>query len=96
MSLEGWYNSTFEPIPELRREDADTHLIIFQNNGLRFYSPNDDPIFAAHQEKQVAFDDNTVKTMYTADNPASILGCAEQVHITSLCATRLTRIVADF
>ena len=83
-SLEGWHNSTFEPIAELRREDADTHVIVFQNNALRFFSPKSDPIFAAHREKQVFFDDNSNITMYFADKPASFLGCAEQVYIISL------------
>ncbi|KAH8589589.1 hypothetical protein B0O99DRAFT_724969 [Bisporella sp. PMI_857] len=77
--LSGWHNSTFDLIPELRREDADTHIIIFHNNALRFFTPNNDPIFAAHTEKQVLFDDSSNITMYIADKPASVLGCAEQM-----------------
>jgi len=83
-SIEGWSNSTFEPIPELRRADADTHVIIFHNNGVRFFAPTDDPIFAAHREKRVFFDNNSTETMYTADNPATFLGCTEQVYLDSL------------
>jgi hypothetical protein len=79
-SIAGWSNSTFVPIPELQREDADTHVVAFHNNGVRFFAPNDDPIFGAHQEKHIFFDDNTYKTMYTADKPATFLGCAEQVN----------------
>lgn len=82
--LRGWDNSTFDPIPTLRREDADTHVIAFHNNALRFYSPTDDPIFAAHVKKEVSFDNNSTKTMYVADKPASFLGCAEQVCLYSL------------
>jgi hypothetical protein len=82
-SLDGWHSSTFVPIPELRREDADTHIIAFQANALRFYTPNDDPIFGAHTKKQVFFDDSSNKTMYIADKPATFLGCAEQVTIVS-------------
>jgi len=78
-SVDGWRNSTFYPIPELRRKDADTHIIIFQDNALRFFSPNNDPIFAAHTEKQVLFDNNSNITMYIADKAATFLGCAEQV-----------------
>jgi hypothetical protein len=79
--ITGWHSSTFYPIPELRREDADTHVIVVQNNGLRYYASNDDPLFAAHKEKHILFDDNSNRTMYTADQPASFLGCTEQVYI---------------
>jgi hypothetical protein len=54
---------------------------------LRFYTPNNDPIFAAHTEQQVFFDDNSNITMYVADKPASFLGCAEQVYIYGLPAS---------
>ena len=78
--IEGWHSSTFEPIPKLRRDDADTHLMAIHNNGLRFYGQNNDPLFAANQGKIVYFDNNSNLTMYTADKSASILGCAEQVY----------------
>jgi hypothetical protein len=81
--IEDWHNSTFEPIAELHRKDADTHIALIQKNGLTFSAPNDDPLYAAHQTTTMYFDNNTNRTTYKSDKSASILGCAEQVYTRS-------------
>lgn len=73
------HSSTFTPIPELLRNDADIHVLGIQNNGVTFYAPNEDPLFSAHKKFYVMFDDNSNRTMYVGDKAATFLGCAEQV-----------------
>ena len=74
-----WHESTFTPLPVFRNATADTHILGIQNNGVLFYAPNEDPLFAAHQPNLVPFDNNSTVTMYTGDQLATFLGCTEQV-----------------
>ncbi|KAM7207246.1 hypothetical protein V8F20_002512 [Naviculisporaceae sp. PSN 640] len=77
-----WHQSTFTPLLGLFRNSTyprgDVHILAVQNDGVKFWAPSDDPIFAAHREMHVFFDDNSNLTMYRGDNPASFLGCVEQ------------------
>ncbi|KAK4206346.1 hypothetical protein QBC37DRAFT_459763 [Rhypophila decipiens] len=78
-----WHNSTFTPISSLFSnstipESADIHILAVQNDGVRFWAPSDDPLFASHKKTYIFFDDNSNLTMYCGDRPASFLGCLEQ------------------
>ncbi|KAM7212649.1 hypothetical protein V8F06_011977 [Rhypophila decipiens] len=78
-----WHKSTFTPNSTLFANNtlppsADVHILAIQNNGVRFWSPTDDPLFAAHKKIYIFFDDNSNLTMYSGDRPASFFGCLEQ------------------
>ncbi|ETN37646.1 uncharacterized protein HMPREF1541_07269 [Cyphellophora europaea CBS 101466] len=76
-------NSTFVPIPELQRHDADLTLLFLSSNKIYFKSVSDDPFFAAHQPFVMPGLYGN-ETMYHADNAANVLGCTEQYQFCTL------------
>lgn len=68
--------SEFAPIPEMSREDADVTLFFLQGNRILLTEPSDDPLFSAH--RVVGPNAMNDKALYRFDNPAGVLGCAEQ------------------
>ncbi|KAF2014548.1 hypothetical protein BU24DRAFT_482050 [Aaosphaeria arxii CBS 175.79] len=81
-SYRGIYS--FEPIPELIRNDADVALLFLTAQGIGFSTRVTDPWFSASEEWLVSRTNNNVgaaskKALYLTDEPASTLGCAQQV-----------------
>ncbi|KAF1947008.1 hypothetical protein EJ02DRAFT_449990 [Clathrospora elynae] len=68
-----------DPLPEMRREDADVALMAVWLNTISYYEPVDDPLFSAHQETiYVSGGGYPNDTLYESDNVAGVVGCAEQ------------------
>jgi hypothetical protein len=67
-------SSTFQPIPELARMDADVFLIFLQNQAV-FSSPVNDPWFCA---QNYVNDSGTPLWRAALDSPVSVMGCAVQ------------------
>lgn len=73
--------SEFQPIPELVRDDADVMLLFLSAQGFSYSEPVDDLWYSAHQEGpplSVVGQASLTKPSYTADEPASALGCSQQ------------------
>ncbi|KAL9620580.1 MAG: hypothetical protein Q9160_004941 [Pyrenula sp. 1 TL-2023] len=76
----GVAQSTFTPIPDLRRNDAITTIVFLMANSIDFIRQVDDPFFAAHTPSV----DTTLAQgpegmrMYYFDEPVHVLGCARQ------------------
>ncbi|KAK5551959.1 hypothetical protein LTR46_010076 [Exophiala xenobiotica] len=72
-----WTPSDFEPIPELRQNEADLVLFFLSFDGM-YLGPNDDPWFSAHSEQ--IFDTSLpfLNKRYARDAAISTLGCTEQ------------------
>lgn len=71
--------ASFQAIPELQVLNADVSVRLTRTNSMRFLTPVDDPMFAAHQEtilRDAA--DRFNRTLYYSDNPGTMLGCTEQ------------------
>lgn len=79
----GGHLGTFDPIPELRRDDARISLFYLMADSVSFLQPVDDDLFAAHMSKpeQMKFmrtyeyNENEV---YLFDSTVHVLGCATQ------------------
>ncbi|KAF2834535.1 hypothetical protein M501DRAFT_1000165 [Patellaria atrata CBS 101060] len=71
----GQIDMDFTAIPELQRRDADVNVAFFLSNSVISLTPIDDPIFAAHRRMPTS---NESLSVYAADFPATVLGCAEQ------------------
>lgn len=73
----------FTPIPQLARDDADTVLIYLDAQGVAFADKIDDLWFSAHEKWLISLttDDlpDGVAFQYLVDEPASTLGCTQQV-----------------
>lgn len=73
--------TSFQPIAQLRRNDAGTTLLLL-STFTQYTEPIDDPWFWAHQKTSVTAIDGTGKPIlmeaYIPDNP-SVLGCSEQL-----------------
>ncbi|KAF1939595.1 hypothetical protein EJ02DRAFT_496833 [Clathrospora elynae] len=74
--------TTFDPIPELKRNDSDVYLIFLSANNIIFTDEINDPWYSAHK-KLVKLrwnndSDATQVQMYISDGPASPLACAVQ------------------
>ncbi|KAF2655639.1 hypothetical protein K491DRAFT_678705 [Lophiostoma macrostomum CBS 122681] len=74
---------SFEPIEQLRVENADTLLMFLDAQGIGFSSPVDDLWFSAHEKWLKAIsatsDENTHESYLSLiDEPASTLGCTAQ------------------
>lgn len=86
--------STFDfPIPAMNRTDADVGIIVLWMNNVQYTEPVDDPMFSAHELRTYTSGGENV-TMYGADKPAGVFGCAIQVHALDrqLCLFLLTAI----
>lgn len=67
----------FDPIPALKRDNADISLIMIVNS-VKSYTPIEDPVYASHQPRY--FDSGDYNwTSYASDRPAGNIGCMEQV-----------------
>lgn len=77
-----YLTSTFQPIPELNRTDADTTLT-FLSFSKMYEAAVDDPWFAAHKAAPypVRMNQNIHGTVFKRDRPVTTLGCAEQHQI---------------
>jgi hypothetical protein len=72
--------NAFQPLPELTVPDADVLLLTVYAGGIIYVTPVDDPLFSAHQPRQILDPNNANnRTWYKSDSPLSILGCTEQV-----------------
>lgn len=71
----------FELIPELNADNADIYFHLIQKGGRVFYyTPVEDPVFAAHRQETVLdMAENVNETVYRPDAPASLIGCATEV-----------------
>lgn len=74
--------SSWKPLPELQKPDADPSIILFILRGLALSRPVDDPLFAVHRNVEVSAynGDGSMETVYTSDYPAGLLGCTEKVN----------------
>ncbi|CAO2656658.1 Nn.00g054610.m01.CDS01 [Neocucurbitaria sp. VM-36] len=75
--------STFDPIPELRREDGDTGLKTIGLNGIKYLKPVNDALFSAHKPfTAIATIGETREirniTTYSHDDPLKAIGCLQQ------------------
>lgn len=79
-SPEWYYKGFLEPLPEMKRDDADLVLKLVLKNRIAYNIPVNDPLFSAH-EKYTTFDetDQVSVSFYFSDFPASVLGCTQQV-----------------
>ncbi|KAF2110744.1 hypothetical protein BDV96DRAFT_650847 [Lophiotrema nucula] len=69
----------FEPLPEMRREDADITVRAVGKNAIRYREPVDDLLFAAHQVVPLyLISDNSTFTYYQSDTHSSMIGIMEQ------------------
>jgi hypothetical protein len=77
-----YLTSTFQPIPELNRTDADITLT-FLSFSKMYEAAVDDPWFAAHKAAPypVRMNQNIHGTVFKRDRPVTTLGCAEQHQI---------------
>ncbi|KAF9641034.1 hypothetical protein BFW01_g12840 [Lasiodiplodia theobromae] len=80
--LNGSYASytDFLPIPALRKMDADLHLMYLSSNMIGYSEEVDDPWFSAHVDKMKWYNpvnspDAPPDTLYTQDEPVSVLAC---------------------
>ncbi|KAF1955428.1 hypothetical protein CC80DRAFT_474937 [Byssothecium circinans] len=73
----------FSPIPQLRVKDAETTLLFLTGQGIGFSGAVDDPWFSAHQQWRRDLGSNNLTGSgvfsYLPDEPASTLGCTQQV-----------------
>ncbi|KAF2003590.1 hypothetical protein P154DRAFT_486179 [Amniculicola lignicola CBS 123094] len=78
--LEGKIQLLWEPIPELRRIDADVQIFFLSAPGIRFTAPVNDPWFSAHKNaSELYVTHNTTRPTWTADVPVSPMACTMQV-----------------
>jgi hypothetical protein len=77
-----YLTSTFQPIPELNRTDADTTLT-FLSFSKMYEAAVDDPWFAAHRAEPypARMNQKINGTVFKRDRPVTTLGCAEQHQI---------------
>jgi hypothetical protein len=71
--------NTFYPLEGMRRDDADTALILL-GTSVKYTKPVDDPWFSAHklyQQLDAATGENL--TLYLPDSPVSLMSCTVQV-----------------
>jgi hypothetical protein len=76
--------TSWQPIPDLDRSDADLSIFFMNQNSVQHTSPVDDPFFAAH--RQVRYtpapgQNANVTTIYLADDLVRVMGCAEQFQV---------------
>ena len=72
--------------PELVVRDADTLLLAVDKSHIQYNSPVDDPMFSAHQSREVVDVNNAENfTIFTSDTLVSVLGCTEQVRTPGIC-----------
>ena len=89
LSVVKWYGgparlekfSSFKPIKQLRRDDADVMLFFLSSPGIHFGKPVDDPWFSAHRKAGSTFsvvNETNTRPLYSQDEPAGVLGCTMQ------------------
>jgi hypothetical protein len=85
---------SFDPLPSMKREDADIVLIAISAGAIDYRHPVEDPLFSAHQMTQHT-DDNS--TWYNQDWAARALGCTEQASLTQILrrTTNLTLLLVS-
>ena len=71
------YNSTFSPIPELRKESADTVLFFLSFVG-NYIDVVNDPWFSAHRLHLEDVPTPLARTQFARDQAISTVGCTEQ------------------
>ena len=74
---EDGYNSTFLPVPELRKESADTILFFLTFVG-NYIDVVDDPWFSAHRLHLEDVPTSLARTQFARDQAISTVGCTEQ------------------
>ncbi|KAF2429209.1 hypothetical protein EJ08DRAFT_661956 [Tothia fuscella] len=77
------FGSTFHPIPDLMRDDADTAIFFLSANNVAFTNATDDPWYSVHHQVATNLTDalgraNRTRISYRADDPVSVLGCSLQ------------------
>ncbi|KAJ9641716.1 uncharacterized protein PV06_03738 [Exophiala oligosperma] len=81
----GANQTTWRPIPELARTDADVTVFYLAQNNVLYANPVDDPFFSAHQARTTPFGTNrdalTEVTMYAFDSWIDAMGCIDQHQI---------------
>ncbi|KAB2573371.1 hypothetical protein DBV05_g7964 [Lasiodiplodia theobromae] len=82
------HHSTFIPIKELARIDADVYLVFLSTNAVIFPQPSDDLWYPAHDLAGSFRDVNVGKgkepaSLHFGDEPASPLGCVRQYQFCS-------------
>ncbi|KAH7363722.1 hypothetical protein BKA66DRAFT_514601 [Pyrenochaeta sp. MPI-SDFR-AT-0127] len=71
--------NTWKPIPELIRPDADVSLFFLAANDIRFFTPVNDPWFAAGSQGPVNMSISVGDMeVYLSDDPVRVLGCVQQ------------------
>jgi hypothetical protein len=69
-----------DPLPEMKSDDADLVLVMIPKNQMKYETPVNDPVFAAHKPFVYRLPSSTASTTnYLSDWPISTLGCKEQV-----------------
>lgn len=71
--------NVIDPLPALKRSDADLSLMAISKNIVRFAEPISDPVFAAHRVYHPSNVSGSDETYYLSDEPIKVIGCAEQV-----------------
>lgn len=67
-------SSSFSPIPQLQRTDADVTLVFLQNN-VNYTARVDDMWFSATNRTPGSIGEDG---LWVADDPISVMGCTEQ------------------
>ncbi|RMZ87143.1 hypothetical protein DV736_g5625, partial [Chaetothyriales sp. CBS 134916] len=81
----GASQTTWQPITELARTDADVTVFYLAQNNVVYETPVNDLFFSAHLEKNVSFGTSrntmTNVTMYMFDSWIDVMGCIDQHQI---------------
>ncbi|KAF2265707.1 hypothetical protein CC78DRAFT_598290 [Lojkania enalia] len=68
----------FDPLPEMRRDDADIILRSVEQGIVGYREPVDDPVFAAHRDAHGSTDHGPKGFVFLPDFPIAMIGCAQQ------------------
>jgi len=81
--------TTYVPIPELQRLDADVVVKVAVLNAVQYAKPVNDPLFSAHRNLTQGSLKSSAKFYYISDFPQGVLGCALQVCLYVSCMISL-------
>jgi hypothetical protein len=73
--------NAFDPLPELRVNEADLTLIMVTLNQVKYQVPVDDPFFSAHKPYNLVGSTTTNTTVYFSDWPNAVMACKQQVQM---------------
>ncbi|KAF2114997.1 hypothetical protein BDV96DRAFT_646853 [Lophiotrema nucula] len=70
-------SNSFKPIPGMERTDADVIVDLISMNSVWFNEPVNDTLYSAHRQYSYTYNGRNI-TIYSPDQFAGVIGCAEQ------------------